>query len=193
MQQASATKQDEQQSSEDGKLLYRMPSVEEGAKAWELVRDSGVLDLNSAYSYLMLFDLFRDTCCVAVEEGELVGFVSAFRKPTETSTLFVWQIGVSAKMRGRGVGKALIRQLLQRVGTANVQYIEATISPGNMPSSKLFQSVADELGAECAIRDYYSSELFPGDGHHDDERLYRIGPFRLQETTWKQSLEEAGK
>ncbi|MCU6708133.1 diaminobutyrate acetyltransferase [Paenibacillus sp. J5C_2022] len=193
MQQASATKQDEQESSEDGKLLYRKPSVEEGAKAWELVKDSGVLDLNSAYSYLMLFDLFRDTCCVAVEGGELVGFVSAFRKPSEPAALFVWQIGVSAKMRGRGVGKELLKQLLQREAYADIQYVEATISPGNVPSSKLFRSMAGELGAECDIRDYYASELFPGDGHHDDERLYRIGPFRLHETTWRLQLEEAGE
>ncbi len=162
---------------EDNKFVYRMPNVQDGGRVWELVRDSGVLELNSAYSYLMLFDMFRETCCVADAEGNITGFISAIRKPSDPETLFVWQVGVALEMRGQGVGKELIRQLLHRKENSGIHYLEATIGSHNIPSSKLFQAVAEELKTKCVVTNYYASGLFPGEGQHDDELLYRIGPF----------------
>ncbi|HBQ24847.1 MAG TPA: diaminobutyrate acetyltransferase, partial [Syntrophomonas sp.] len=47
----------------------RFPSEEDGRGIWELVKSTRVLDLNSAYSYLLLSKYFSDTCVVAEVEG----------------------------------------------------------------------------------------------------------------------------
>jgi len=43
-------------------LKFRKPCAQDGAGIWDLVRETEVLDLNSAYCYLMLGKYFPDTC-----------------------------------------------------------------------------------------------------------------------------------
>ncbi len=87
---------------------------------WELVRDSNQLDLNSAYSYLMLSKYFADSCVIVEEDGRLIGFISGFRLPTDYNSLFIWQIAVSEHYRGKGIGIELIHFLLEQVGRDTV-------------------------------------------------------------------------
>jgi len=176
-------------------IRFRKPEVKDGSEVWNLVRDSGGLDLNSAYSYLMLCDLFRDTCSVAESEGRIVGFTSAFRKPEDGETLFVWQIAVDRSMRGRGVGRALIREVLERASNSEVTFLEATIGPNNIPSRRLFLGIAESLGADCSISQKYASDQFPGPEQHDDELLYRIGPLAIDRSAADrpQRMEEINK
>lgn len=163
-------------------IRYRLPVTKDGSEAWKLVRDSGGLDLNSEYSYLMLCDLFRDTCRIAECEGKLVGFVSAFRKPGDSRTLFVWQIAVDPGLRGYGIGKKLLLELLGDNAHAEIRFLEATIGPRNIPSRRLFLGLSQSLGAECSIASQYGSELFAGPESHEDELLFRIGPIGREGT-----------
>ncbi|WP_240941676.1 diaminobutyrate acetyltransferase [Paenibacillus sp. HB172176] len=160
-------------------LHYRKPSARDGGSVWELIRDAKTLDLNSSYSYLMLCDMFQDTCCLAETGEELAGFVSAFRKPSDPNTLFVWQIGVSSAQRGKGIGKGLIKALLSRPENADISFMEATIGPDNIASRQLFMSLSNELGGSCNMSEHFDSTMFPGEKKHDDELLFRIGPLKL--------------
>jgi|SRR5690625_3004230 len=164
------------------KIAMRRPRMEDGARIWQLVKDTNVLDVNSAYSYLMMCMLFPDTCVVAEEEGtgELIGFVNAFRPPAEPDSIFIWQIGVAASGRGKGLGGALLQTLLQRETLTGVSYVTATISPSNIPSKKLFQSLARMLDAELTMSEEQGipEHVFPG-GDHESEPMYRIGPVQL--------------
>lgn len=157
-------------------IRYRQPVKKDGSEVWRLVRDSGGLDLNSVYSYLMLCDFFRDTCRVAESEGQIVGFASAFRKPDDPQTLFVWQIAVDPGLRGRGVGRSMLKELIDSDKNADIRFIEATIGPNNIASRSLFLGLAQSVGAECSMANHYAAELFPGPEAHDDELLFRIGP-----------------
>ena len=62
-------------------IIFRKPTLEDGAAIWHLVKTTGRLDLNSAYLYLLLARDFADTCVVAAEGERLVGFVSGYRPP----------------------------------------------------------------------------------------------------------------
>nr|WP_255679594.1 diaminobutyrate acetyltransferase [Brevibacillus humidisoli] len=155
----------------------RKPSEEDGAAMWKLVRDSGVLDQNSAYAYLMYCKFFADTCVIAEWEDEVVGFVTAFCPPTAPDTVFVWQIGVNKQQRGMGVGSKMLRELLQRESCKQVRYLEATVSPSNLPSASLFRKAARELGAPCEVTECFPADLFPGETH-ETELTFRIGPFK---------------
>lgn len=162
--------------SDQMQVYLRKPEAEDGTDVWGLIKQSGSLDVNSAYSYLMLCEMFRDTCCVAVQHDRLCGFVSGFRKPAEPETLFIWQIAVDSQLRGSGVGGKLLSELLSREENQDIRYVEATISPNNTASRQLFVRLAEKLGTDCAISEHYSANMFPE--NHDAELLFRIGPIR---------------
>ena len=164
---------------EPEQLTYAMraPTRTDGHQIWRLVRESGVLDENSAYAYLLLCRDFAESCLVAEAKGQVVGFVTAYRKAEAPDRLFVWQVGVSVTARKKGVALALLTTLLRRCTLrAPVRFIEATISPSNAASRRLFQSLAHTLGApleEDADAGFRVDEFPPG---HEAEPLIRIGP-----------------
>lgn len=154
-------------------VLIRMPSAEDGTKVWELVKHTGVLDVNSAYSYIMLCDLFKEACAVAEQSTEIVGFVSSLQLTKRKNSLFIWQIAVTKSQRGQGIGLSLLKELLSRKENSEVRTIEATICPSNISSRSLFARLANELGSTLEQYSGYSSHLFP-EGAHEDENWIRI-------------------
>ena len=108
--------------------------------------------------------------------GDIVGFVTAYLLPTDKTTLFVWQVGTDAAVRGHGIARKLIMDLLERDYCKNVTKIQCTISPSNKASLALFHSLAKHLQADFSRQDYYGISLFP-DGGHEQEDLIVVGPF----------------
>jgi L-2,4-diaminobutyric acid acetyltransferase len=159
------------------KIAYRPPVIEDGVRIWKLVRDSGVLDVNSTYCYLLLCKDFSETCAVAEVGGEVFGFVTAYIKPGHGDSLFIWQIGVARALHGHGLASALLLELLQRESCRGVRYVEATIAPSNTASHALFAALARRLGANLSEQSCFDTSQFPGGGH-EPENLIRIGPFQ---------------
>src|SRR5699024_5321728 len=84
----------------DTPIDLRSPSLADGAAMWRLTRDTGVLDLNSSYQYLLWCRDFSATSVVAVDADEhVLGFITAFLRPDAPSTLMVCQAGVDAAAR----------------------------------------------------------------------------------------------
>nr|WP_238933449.1 diaminobutyrate acetyltransferase [Brevibacillus choshinensis] len=166
-------------STRGSRIHLQIPKEEEGAAMWELARDSGVLEPNSSYAYLMFAKFFAETCVLAVENGKPVGFVTGFIPPKAPQTLFVWQIGVSATHRGQGIAKEMLRRLLQRQGQHKVCFLEATVSMSNGASQALFTSMAKEWGTSCTVAECFSADVFPEEAH-EAEWTYRVGPIPIQ-------------
>ncbi|PIC63765.1 diaminobutyrate acetyltransferase [Sporosarcina sp. P13] len=155
---------------------FRTPTVKDGKAIWQLIKDTQVLDLNSSYSYLLWADQFSETSIVVVEGTKIVGFVSGFIQPKAQDTLFIWQVAVDESTRGKRLASRMILAIEQSEVCRNIQYLEATVTPSNMPSIKLFKGLARDLKTECTITDGYTEDLFPSGGHEAEE-LFRIGPF----------------
>mgnify|MGYP003643211368 CR=1 FL=1 len=100
-----------------------------------------------------------------------VAFVTAFRRPDDPSTVFVWQIGVDAAHRRQGIAGALLDQLVERTGAT---HLEATVTPSNVASETLFRRFGARNGAPVATDELFAEELFPPG--HEAEHLFRIGP-----------------
>jgi diaminobutyrate acetyltransferase len=113
---------------------------------------------------------------LAEDGGRLLGFVSAFRPPTRADVLFVWQVAVAAVARGAGIGGRMLTDLVQRAAGGDVRYLEATVTPSNTASQKLFESFARRQGAPLAKQCLFPAELFPDTEQHEAEDLFRIGP-----------------
>ena len=148
---------------------------------WRLVRDGGSLDLNSPYLYLLVCTDFAATSLVAFEGDELLGFVAAYRPPTDSTAVFVWQIGVAPAARGRGLAKRLLNAMLDRPANADARNLTATVTPENAASMALFRSIARDLGLSVSESERFAAELFPGGaGEHEPEMELRIGPLPLE-------------
>ncbi|MGY0062943.1 diaminobutyrate acetyltransferase [Streptomyces sp. LZ34] len=158
-------------------LTLEAPRIEDGAAIWRIARDSGTLDLNSSYSYLLWCRDFAATSVVALDaHGEPVGFVTGYIRPQRPRTLVVWQVAVDQRWRGRGLAAALLDGLAARVAEhSGIHGIETTITPDNTASNRLFTSFAERHGAPVEREVLFDGDLFP-DGGHEPEVLYRIGP-----------------
>ena len=142
-----------------------------------MVRDSGALDINSQYAYLLLCDHFASTCVVACDpRNKPVAFVAAYLPPSKRDTIFVWQIGVDAGWRKQGLAKRLLQQLLQLPACAGVRFMEATVTSSNAASKRLFTALARELPAKLEISAGYEAHHFSAETSHEAEELFRIGP-----------------
>ncbi|WP_197318854.1 diaminobutyrate acetyltransferase [Saccharomonospora sp. NB11] len=157
-----------------GRIVIETPTKQDGAALWRIARDSQKLDLNSSYAYLLWCVDFADTSVVARVDGEIVGFVIGYRRPTDPESVLVWQVAVDASQRGRGLAGTLLDDLFGRLVDSGVRYLDTTITPDNEASIRLFSSFAKRWNATLERSRLFESGDFP-DGH-EPEDLFRIGP-----------------
>lgn len=155
-------------------ITFRPACKDDGAALWNLVRSAGTLELNSAYFYLLFATDFGDTCLVAEHEDRILGAVIGYRPPRDASAAFVWQIGLSPDMQGRGLGTRLLAEWLKLPANADARWVTATVSEDNTASQRLFQSFARANGVDCVITEHFTSAMFPHE--HPPEQHFRIGP-----------------
>lgn len=163
------------------------PSKADGAAVWRIARDSGKLDLNSSYAYLMWCQDFADTSVVARVDGDLggggdgsvVGFVLGYRKQAAPDTVVVWQVAVDSSQRGQGLAGRMLDGLYRPLTAyADTRYLATTVTPDNEASIALFSSFAARWNAEMSKSELFAAGDFPDE--HEQEDLYLIGPLVQQ-------------
>lgn len=152
-----------------------VPQPRDGKAIHALVAGCKPLDLNSTYAYLLLCEHFADTCVIATRDGETVGFVSAYVPPRRSDVIFVWQVAVAAAARGEGLALRMLRELLERPAVRRCRWLETTVTPTNVPSTRLFYRLARDLRAVLEEKPMFHEEDF-GTERHEAETLFRIGP-----------------
>ncbi|WP_099022503.1 diaminobutyrate acetyltransferase [Mycolicibacterium palauense] len=158
----------------------RRPRATDAIGMGRLVADSGVLDPNSSYAYLLLATDFADTSIVAERDGRLCGFITGYHPPTRPEVLFVWQVVVAESAQGTGLGGAMLDALLHRVRTDRHGHpvtVEATVAPSNSASRALFGGFARRHGVPLIEQPRFDAALMDPEGGHEDEPVLRIGPF----------------
>ena len=166
----------------------RPPRLADGADLWRLTRDTGVLDLNSSYQYLLWCRDFAATSVVGfADDGRLMGFITGFLRPDEPTTLMVWQVAVDAAARGRGLASRMLDYLVETTG---VEHLETTVTDDNAASKAMFASLAQRHEAEHTVTPLFTPELYP-DGH-ETEYLHRIGPLVPELLRQRQAAQLAG-
>ena len=169
----TATTTDNETTSE---LVFRKPEAADGIRVHRLVAECKPLDENSTYCNLLQCTHFADTCVAVEEDGDLVGFISGYIPPKQPTVLFIWQVAVHEKARGKGLAKRMLADILDRDECQDISYMETTITPDNEASWKMFRSFANErhIGTEEFI--LFDSRIHFS-GEHKDEHLLRLGPF----------------
>jgi L-2,4-diaminobutyric acid acetyltransferase len=172
-------------------VSFRIPEVSDGMSMWRLAGETGTLDVNSPYSYLLWCRDFAATSVMCRAGDAPVGYITGYHRDSAPGTLFVWQVAVSAAHRGRGIALRALHALIDRVGSqagndrpvthSPVRYLEASITPDNQASTRLFTAFARDRGASIATQSLFTAQDFGDIEHggveHEEEVLYRIGPF----------------
>lgn len=166
-----------------GEIGLRKPRPEDSRAIHNLIQENPPLDANSVYSYHLLASHFYDTCVIAQSGDEVVGFLSAYVKPNEPETLFVWQVVVDSGMRGKGVARMMLSGLLSRPECKQIKVVEATVNPSNQASRRLFERYAEDWGEGISEELFMDESCF--DGGHEEEILLRI-PLRQAQAYLKE-------
>ncbi len=154
-------------------VALRAPRKEDGSEVWKLVSECPPLDQNSMYMNVVQCDHFAKTCVLAERDGQVLGWVSGHIPPDASDTIFVWQVAVHDDARGLGLGKRMLRALLDRAVCARVSKLETTITKSNAASWGLFKSFARDMGGELSDTPHYTREDHL-DGRHATEHLVTI-------------------
>ncbi|MBU1168004.1 MAG: diaminobutyrate acetyltransferase [Proteobacteria bacterium] len=160
----------------DNTISYRHPVTSDGKYFFDLAIQSETLDVNSCYHYLIQCRHFSKTSMVAEYEGEIVGFVTGHIPPDEPLTLFVWQVTVAKKFRGRGLALGMLNALVTSLKDKRITEIKTTITKENRASIQLFKALSAIIRVPHHFNDVYFSEEQFGKSGHDAEILFRIGP-----------------
>ncbi len=155
--------------------IIRPPAPADAPPVHALIARCHPLDRNSLYCNLLQCSHFSETSALAEDRDGVCGFVSGYRVPKDQTVLFVWQVAVDVRMRGRRLARALIEDILTR-SESPFEKIHTTITKSNQASRAMFHGLAQSLGA--AVEEHV---LFDRDHHlngeHDSEYLFVIGPF----------------
>lgn len=159
--------------------VLRRPNGADAIAIRRIVAETGVLDLNSTYAYLLLATDFADTSIVAEVGGELQGFITGYQPPPRPGVLFVWQVAVAPAAQGAGLAAAMLDHLVHRIRAERHNHpltVEATVAPDNAPSRAFFAAFARRHGVPLTERPHFTADQLDPDLSHADEPLLRIGP-----------------
>ncbi|MEG6508347.1 diaminobutyrate acetyltransferase [Methyloligella sp. 2.7D] len=152
-----------------------MPSPEDGPEITALIAACPPLDTNSAYCNLLQASHFAPTCIVAEREGRILGWISAYRPPSNPDQIFVWQVAVHPDGRGQGLGGRMLDELMRRPAVKGARELITTVTEDNGASWAMFGGFAKKHGMTMSKAPLFEREAHFA-GKHDTEWQATIGP-----------------
>lgn len=95
----------------------------------------------------------RHHIVAAVSDGVIVGFASAvhYIHPDKPPELWINEVGVASPHQGRGIGRAIMKEILQlgrRLGCKNAWVLT---DRGNEPANRLYKSAGGHIDEEDTL------------------------------------------
>lgn len=127
--------------------------------------------------YKIMADHFADTFFVARDDSpknEIVGFMLGFISQTIHNHLFIWQIAVSEKVQGKGIGSKLLQFTIDNCKKTDAcSAVVATVETTNKASQNLFESFDFKITSKKFAAPY--QEIIKQDGKEAVENYYNSG------------------
>ncbi|MFB9135472.1 diaminobutyrate acetyltransferase [Vibrio olivae] len=158
---------------DEEKWVFRTPNIKDGDAVHRLIAECPPLDVNSAYCNFLQSQHFNQTCVIAECNDEIAGFISGYRKPDHPNELFIWQVAVSPRHRGKGLAFHMLQEILMRDGLGDIRVVETTITDDNKGSWSLFKKLDKANGNQGEVSTFLCEEQH-FKGKHDTEYLYHI-------------------
>ena len=150
-------------------INIRNPKESEFEKIYNFVSRCKPLESYGDHFYRIMLRYFNNTCLIAEEENNILGFILGVISQTDPKSYFLWQIGVNPEVQGQGIGRKMLEHIEIELKRKNINRIELTIDPENKASQKLFEkngySIISKPQEETfvvqdrtALRDYYGKD-----------------------------------
>jgi L-2,4-diaminobutyric acid acetyltransferase len=155
------------------KIRIEHPRSNDAESLRGLARGFGPLNADASSFYRMWCRDFSGTSAIArlSDSTEVIGYVSAFRRPLERGTLVIWQAVVTPSYRGR----RLAVRMLDWLADSSYKHIETIAPPSNTAYDRFLKAFARKRSAAIEYLPYsYSTENY--DNSREVDYLYRIGP-----------------
>lgn len=110
---------------------------DEGALLRSLAAQCAPLDLHTPYTYWVIAHYYSQSCFTLTDDGEPVGFITSL---VQGDRGFIWQIGLLAPYRKRGLSQMLIDAVVSAFSRNGIKEVELTISDDNPDSFGAFSS-----------------------------------------------------
>ena len=132
----------------------------------QLVEELEGLVHHPVHFYNIMIRYFGNSFFIAKENDKIIGFVWGFVSQTDPQVCFLWQIGVSANFRGKGISGKLLGSFIHFAAEKGCKLVRATVEPGNIASWKLFERHGFEVSStgktitenkKLAVVNYYGS------------------------------------
>jgi L-2,4-diaminobutyric acid acetyltransferase len=164
-----------------GARIVRVPGLRDGVRVHDLIRDCPPLDPNSLYCNLLQCTHFAETCAIAVDpedDERVLGWLSAYRPPSEPEMLFVWQVAVAPAARRTGLAHEMLDAILSRPACRGVECVGASVTADNVASLGFFEAFARRHGSSLRRALWLDAgEAF--DSRHESEWSIRIDGVQL--------------
>jgi len=91
----------------------------------------------------------RHHIAVAIENGQVIGFASGvhYVHPDKPAELWINEVGVSPEHQGRGIGKAVMRTLLEHARQLGCREAWVLTNRSNQPAMRLYASTGGRESA----------------------------------------------
>lgn len=153
-------------------IQLRPPTVADAPAIHDLVVRSAPLDVNSRYAYLIWCRDFAKTSVVALNGGELAGFLTGYRPPRDPDVFFSWQSAVDPALTRPGLAFAMMTHVADQARREGARWFETTLNPGNRAVILLIRKVAGHYGGTPETRTLFDAPEL-GEAHQP-EILYRF-------------------
>ena len=106
----------------------------------------------SKKGFLEAYNQKQNIILVADEEGEICGYICMYVSFDEGE---ITNVAVKEKYRGRGLGKAIVKDLLDRAAKANVSRCILEVRKSNAPAISLYKKMNfNEIGVRKGFYDF---------------------------------------
>ena len=124
---------------------------------------------DSALNPALVAEFLRDPrhhLAVAIDDGQVVGFASAvhYVHPDKPAELWINEVGVAPSHQGHGIGKAIIRTLLEHAKRLGCREAWVLTDRSNDPAMRLYASTGGEASHDHVMFTFYL------DGEQEDRR-----------------------
>ena len=96
----------------------------------------GTLDVHTPYTYWVACQYHGSSIFILEDAGEPIGYIMALDNP---DCVFLWQIGILASYRGKGLSQRLYTQVMNYAAAAGKK-VQVTIAPDNKASFGALES-----------------------------------------------------
>jgi len=119
--------------------------------------------------YHIMTEHFRDTCFIAEDRGEMIGYLLGFRSQSRPDEALIHLIHVAPHLRGNGIGSRLFNQFQYAAKRMGCKRIMAITKPENNYCNRFHKAMGFsvvEMGEAIEVNGMRAIKDYNGPGKH---------------------------